>query len=79
MRKFLLGLSLFLGGLLGVILLIVASTIYPQNPWDYNGTTGWYAVILGMELQLPFYTFLILTIVGFAISVKECFNNSEKS
>ncbi len=79
MKKLFLGLSLFLGGLLGVISLIAAATICPLNPWDYNGITGWYAVILGMKLQIPLYTSLILTIVGLFVSVKECFNTSEKS
>lgn len=79
MKKLFLGLSLFIGGLLGVISLIAAATICHLNPWNYYGVTGWYAVILGLKLQIPFYTFLILTIVGLVISIKECFNTNEKS
>ena len=59
-RKMVLGLVLMCMGFLGGILLIGTMVLSPMNPWSYNGITGWYGCLLGMQLQLPLAFALLL-------------------
>lgn len=44
-------------------------TVYPLNPWSYDGISGWYGCILGMDLLIPFIISIIVAIIGLAIAV----------
>lgn len=72
-RKMVLGLVLMCMGFWGAVLLISAMVLSPMNPWSYNGITGWYGCLLGMQLQLPFGVCIAVTLVGFVFSVIEAF------
>ena len=72
-RKMVLGLVLMCRGFLGGILLIGTMVLSPMNPWSYNGITGWYGCLLGMQLQLPFGVCVAVALAGFALNVIEAF------
>lgn len=45
----------------------------PMNPWSWNGITGWYGCLLGMQLQLPFGVCVAVALAGFVFSAVEVF------
>lgn len=49
MKKLILGISIMAIGAVGTISMIVATILSPLNPWSYDGISGWYGCILGME------------------------------
>ena len=69
MKKLILGIAVMVMGALGVIALLVAATLSPLNPWTYNGISGWWGCILGMDLALPFYIFLAVSGMGLALAL----------
>ena len=73
MKKFLLGLALLICGFLGIAMLIAATVMCPIIPWNYNNIEGWFAVILGMHLQIPFLLFLASAVSGLILCIIEAF------
>lgn len=69
MKKLMLGIALMALGVLGVIALLVSAMLSPLNPWTYNGVSGWWGCLLGMEMTLPFYSFLVLSAVGLGLAL----------
>lgn len=66
MKKLILGISIMA---IGTISMIVATILSPLNPWSYDGISGWYGCILGMDLLIPFIISIIVAIIGLAIAV----------
>ena len=69
MKKLILGISIMAIGAIGTISMIVAIILSPLNPWSYDGISGWYGCILGMDLLIPFIISIIVAITGLAIAV----------
>lgn len=78
MKRFALGGLLFLGGLMGIIELISSAVLYPNGPWTYMGIEGWFAVILGMKLLIPFIIFCLITVAGLALCIYESYRKNSK-
>lgn len=70
MKKMLFGVMLFLSGIIGMLVFIILSIVYP---WDYNGTTGILGFLLGTETIWIFVSFCIMTIGGFVICLYEAY------
>ena len=68
MKKLILGISIMAIGAVGTISMIVATILSPLNPWSYDGISGWYGCILGMDLLIPFIISIIVAIIGLAIA-----------
>lgn len=73
MKKLILGISIMAIGALGATAIIVVTVLSPLNPWTYNGITGWWGCILGMGLTAPFYTFLVIAVIGLAFALWSAF------
>lgn len=64
MKKMILGITLFVSGFFGAIVLIISTVLSPLNSWNYNGITGWLGVALGMELQMPLIICSVIAVMG---------------
>ena len=71
MKKMILGVTLFVSGLFGAIVLIFSTVISPLNPWSYNGIEGWFGVVLGMQLQFPLIVCIAVAIIGLIVSIAD--------
>ena len=71
MKKMILGLVLFVSGFFGTIALIAAAVLSPLSPWDYNGITGFYGCVLGMQLQVPLAICIVIAVCGLALCWRE--------
>lgn len=69
MKKFILGLVLMVMGFGGSIGLIIATVVSPLNPWTYNGISGWYGCLLGMDLVMPLVVSLVIAVVGLLVAI----------
>lgn len=78
MKKMIFGLALMVTGFVCTAMIIMAIVLSPLNPYSYNGVEGWWGILLGMNLQLPFLFFICVSIVGFVICVIEAFVRREK-
>ena len=75
MKKLILGISIMAIGAVGTISMIVATILSPLNPWSYDGISGWYGCILGMDLLIPFIISIIVAIIGLAIAVSKLYRS----
>lgn len=73
MKKMILGLTMTVTGFICSTLIIAAVVLSPLNPWDYNGFSGWYGCLLGMQLQLPLIVFAVLAVSGLILCIIEAF------
>jgi len=71
MKKMILGITLFVSGFLGAIALIISTVLSPLNPWNYNGVEGWLGAVLGMQLQVPLISSVVISVVGLVICIIE--------
>lgn len=69
------GIMLFLLGSIGYLVL---SLYLSMHRFNYNGTTGIYASLLGNELLVPYIIFCAIGIIGFIICVHETFFHKKK-
>ena len=69
MKKLILGISIMAIGAISTISIIVATVLSPLNPWSYNGVSGWFGCILGMDLLMPLIISIIVAVIGLAIAV----------
>jgi len=75
MKKMILGITMFVSGFFGAIALIISTVLSPLNPWNYNGIEGWRGVVLGMQLEFPLITSIVISIVGLALCISESLQN----
>lgn len=73
MKKLILGIAIMTLGAISTISIIIATVLSPLNSWSYNGITGWYGCLLGMDLVIPFTISIIIAVVGLAIAVWNVF------
>ncbi len=74
MKKLILGIAVMATGALGAIAILVSTVLSPLQPWTYNGISGWYGCLLGMELVVPFAVSLAAAAAGLAVAVWGAFD-----
>lgn len=70
MKKMILGVMLFSGGLIGAVALLVVAAF---NRWDYNGITGLRGSLLGTGTMPAFLFFCALGLIGTVICVHQAY------
>ena len=64
MKKFILGLTMFAVGFLGVVLLIAALVCAPESPWWMNGTEGIFNGVIMTKLYIPLIICIVFAVIG---------------
>ncbi|MBQ9910506.1 MAG: hypothetical protein IJM50_03315 [Lachnospiraceae bacterium] len=64
MKRFVLGLAMFVSGFMGTVLLIAALVCAPESPWWMNGTEGIFNGIIMTKLYIPLIICIAFAIVG---------------
>ncbi|MBP5237145.1 MAG: hypothetical protein J6128_06475 [Clostridia bacterium] len=64
MKNFILGLTMFVTGFLGGVLLIAALVCAPESPWWMNGTEGIFNGIVSTKLYIPLIICIVFTVTG---------------
>ena len=75
MKKMFFGSIFLLCGTIGLISIIALSV---NNPWDYNGITGFYGFLLGSQTLWAFILFCLMFISGAFISFYEAYLSKAK-
>lgn len=70
MKRMYLGSLLFGGGLLGTLIFLVLTAIYPGT---YNDIEGIIGSLMCMDLIIPFLTFIGMCILGLIICIIEAY------
>ncbi|WP_295583177.1 hypothetical protein [uncultured Oscillibacter sp.] len=74
MKKLILEIAVMATGALGAIAILVSTVLSPLQPWIYNGISGWYGCLLGIELAAPFAVSLAAVAAGLAVAVRDAFD-----
>ncbi|MBC2723359.1 hypothetical protein [Desulfosporosinus sp.] len=83
MKRTIIGGILMLSGVLTILFIIIAASIYAPNVTSWSGSKLWFVifgakqygneVVQSLFLGIPFSIGLVLTIIGFLVLVKEYF------
>ncbi|MDR3344673.1 MAG: hypothetical protein LBT21_03665 [Oscillospiraceae bacterium] len=77
MKKKIFGGLLFVVGAAGVLALVVAGVLSPNN-WSINGVVTWYSNLKGSGAGWAFCLFLFMWLTGLALCVYEAFKPNIK-